>query len=664
MEKVAKMRRYRTADVKGSQFFSGSTKNEDFAKRDLELSGLDLDDIEGYAPVALNLIEGAVAGYQIPYYDLQGRPLVTSEGFLSYYRVKLDYPKGVKGQKYTAPSNEAAAKHGVPGSPPYIPPIIHSMPSEELICAEGEKKCASVIKHMSLPSFGIGGCQNWRDPDGNGRPHPWILELIRMRGVTHLKIIPDSDILSNFLVKQAYGTFASAIARCTDGKVQVTILNPPGKIDDLLVEWGEERVKHWNDMSTLDPGDLVESIKSLIPQYGLMFKPDAKGNPIVDQNSSNVMRLMRDHPAIPPIWLNEDNNHIMISDDKSVPNFTDMSLANFFQHNLGFNKVTDNFIHNCIITIAQENRKSPFLNKIREQDWDGVERLDGWLSSYWGVEDSAYTREVAAKWLISACARLDKPGTKIDWMMIAIGAQSTGKTTMPSILFPDNSLTLYGEHNDKDFHMLLHSKLVVGFDELDSFGRKEASNLKAMITRNEDAFRPPYGTTTQSFPRRFTLYGCGNKYEFIQQDDSGYRRYAVIEVTQLLDFARLIADRWQIWAEAWQRYQTGEVEFWKVDGASEEALKYVAPNMFEEKIQAWIETHRRPSFNKSSINFKDGYLWFTVAELLHDLQEDDKRQREAAGILRHIEDVVVSKYPISGPAGGPVKKRYYRIPQV
>jgi Virulence-associated protein E-like domain len=655
METVVKIRKYRTLEPKNAEFFTtDSSKNVKFTIDDLAKSGLTPEDMDIYPTSVVNLADGAVAGYQIPYYDLKGQILKTSDNYLTMYRTKFDYPIGVKGPKYLGPSTEALAKVQLPSSIPYIPPQIHALNGTELICAEGEKKTASIVKLLQLPTFGIGGCQMWRDPDGSGRPHPWILELLRNRSADTLIIVPDGDI-ARYDISTAYGTFARALEY--EG-FTVHITYPPGKIDDLLVQWGSDRIANWASIPKRSAQDLVQSPKSLITRYSLAFKADAKGNPSVHQHTSNIMRLMGEHPAFPKVWLNEDNNTIMLDDDLNVPNKTDMDLANYFQYNLGFEKVTDRIIHNCVLSLARTNKKSPFLEYIKGLDWDGKLRLDNWLTEYWGVEQNSYTSEVGSKWLVSACARMDKPGTKIDWMMITIGKQGTGKTSMPKIFFGENYHPLYGEQNDKDLHMLLHSHLCIGFDELDSFGKRESSNLKAMITRSTDAFRPPYGVSVETFPRRFTLYGCGNKYEFLQHDGSGYRRYAVVEITRSLDFGRLESDRSQIWAEAWYRYQTGGVKYWEVSGASEQAERYTVPDALGEKVTGWIEGEKS---KKQSSMISNGVLYFTIGQLLSGIEEPDHKSKEIAGMIRSIPGIEFPKYAITGPLGGPVKKRYYKV---
>lgn len=659
MDNVVKIRRYRTHDTGGvSQFIpSTSTKNSQFEASDLAKSGLSPDDMETHASGLIKLVDGATAGYVIPYFDLKGKPLTDASGGLSMWRTKYEYPLGVKGPKYLGPNAEQLGKSGLSVCLPYVPPRIHEadMQSKEIICAEGEKKTAAIIKLLRLPAFGIGGCQMWRDPDGSGRPHPWILELLRNRGVEKVIIVPDGDI-QRYDIATAYGTFTRALESA--GGVRVEILHPPGKIDDLLVEWGPARNDNWNGIPKLGSDDLVQSTRSLINQYALAFKSDAKGNSVVYQHTSNIMRLMSEHPAFPRAWLDEDINTVMMGENKTEPHKTDMDVANYFQYNLGFHNVTDKLVHNCVMSLARTNRKSPFLDWVRSLEWDGQDRLGSWLNEYWGAENSEHTREIGLKWLVSACARMDKPGTKLDWMLITIGPQGTGKTSMPFIIFRQQARIVSGEQNDKDLHLLMHSSLCAVFDELDSFGRKEASSLKAMVTTHEDAFRPPYGISTEVFPRRFTLYGCGNRYEFLQHDPSGYRRYAVVEVPQLLDFKRLQDDCPQLWAEAWHRYNNDKIEYWRIENANAEAQKHVIPNLLEEKIVNWIEHEK---FSKQGTNVKDGFLWFNMTTILSGIKLEANVQN--TNLTREISQIIkaLGAERTNGTGPGGQRGRWYKV---
>lgn len=639
-----------------SQFFKiDESVNVGFMNDDLRKSGLLPDDVFAYTTPMLRK-EGSSAAYGIPYFGLDGRALVDKDGFPVMWRARFKISEYDNSSRYTQPNAEQLLKYNLPSHVPYINPAIFKIEGDTLVCCEGEKKTVSVLKLLGLPAFGIGGCHMWRDPDKSGSIHRWILSLAEMRNIRKFLIIPDGDVM-RYDICSAYGTFAHCL-RAAD--YQVEIVATGGKIDDLLVEWGSGARANFDGLPRIDPATLVQSPDHLARRYNLAFRQDSKGTITVLQHTANIMKLMEEHDAFPKFWRNTDTNRVMVGEVAAQPDLTEMEIANYFQHNLRFDKVTSRVVYQCIQAMAKKNSRSPFLEYVRSRHWDGKPRLDTWLPRLWGTVDNDYIREISAKWLVSACARLDKPGTKIDWMMIVIGPQGTGKTSMPGLLFKGMNITLYGEHNDKDLHMLLHSALCVGFDELDSFGKRESSNLKAMITRNEDAFRPPYGASVEIFPRRFTLYGCGNRYEFLQHDPSGYRRYAIVEVARLLDFSGLEAERDQLWAEAWHKYQEGGVKFWEVESASENARKYVIPSIIEDQVIAHLESWK---VDKLGNMVKDGILYFTMVQLLMAMgMEKEGRNphvtREVSAILRSLG---VKQSNGTCPVGK-IRGRYYEVP--
>jgi hypothetical protein len=635
MAQVARFRRFKIPALT-TQFFSiDDSRNETFAEEDLARSGLTMEDLEAYTSAGTRTKEGSEASYCIPYFDLKGRPLTDAEGYPAMYRVRMKFPEFSREQRYTQPPAEQLAKLGLPPYIPYVLPKFHDITGEEIICAEGEKKAASIIKLLNLPAFGIGGCWLWRNPDGSGGIHPWIRDLIRTRGATTVTIVPDGDI-RRYDIAQAYGNFARALEN--EG-VRVKILEPPGKIDDLLVQWGAAAREGWGGIEPLSPEHLVQSPASLIKEFGLAFRAGADGKPpTVHQHISNVLRLMEEHNAFPKVWRNLDINRTMVGESVAEADLTEVQICQYFQHNLGFDKVNPQLILKAVQALAKKNARSPFLEYVRGIQWDGIPRLATWISRLWGIEDSDYIREISSKWLISACARMDKPGTKIDWMLVAVGPQKTGKTTMPKIMFKDHVTSIYGDQNDKDLHLLMHSALCVGFDELDTFSRRESSMLKALITRNEDAFRPPYGASVEVFPRRFTLYGCGNCHDFLQYDASGYRRYAVIEVPRILDFDGLASERDQLWAEAWQLYRNGGIDFWEVADAGKEAERFVISNPMEDKIEEFLA---RKQVEKCGGSSSGTTVYFKMGELLMHLELE--KEYGSSAKIRDIASILTAK---------------------
>lgn len=594
-------KRFRTYQSLGldTEFFKGdSTLNRAWATADLAKSGLSVDDIVADCPTTLKLPEHATAGYHIPYWGLDGKPLVDKNGVLTMRRTRFRYPEWYKGQRYDQPSAAELLPYNLPGHLPYIHPIIQEMDSDTLVIAEGEKKAVSIIKHRGLPAIGIGGYQMWRDPMDSNSVHRWIIQVLA-RGYTKVIIVPDADLF-RYDICAGYGTHANALIRLG---YSVEILNPPDKIDDLLCAWGEGAAEGWEGIPRVTADRLGESISSLATRFSLGFRKSDKGTITVHQNSANITTLLKEHPAFPPIWLDLDKLLPMVGDVAVQSNLQDMQIANHMQHYFQMDKVTNTTVRACIAGLCVANRKSPMLERIQHLAWDGKKRLDTWLTDYWGVEDSPYLREIAVKWLVSACARLAEPGCKVDWMFITIGPQGTGKSSMPRMLYGDNVLILYGDNGDKDMKQLVNSRLCVCFDELDSFSRKDQEFLKALISTQEDDFRLPYGAVVERFQRRNVLYGSGNNPTFLQSDPSGYRRYAIIEVNQKLDFHGLKAAADQLWAEAWMRYQQGGVNYWEVSEASERAKNFVHETPMEAAIGEILDERTKATkFSKEPVD--------------------------------------------------------------
>jgi hypothetical protein len=79
-------------------------------------------------------------------------------------------------------------------------------------------------------------------------------------------------------------------------------------------------------------------------------------------------------------------------------------------------------------TVAQIRRFHPVRNYLDQLQWDGVPRIDQWLTLYLGVEPSEYTNAIGARWLIQAVARIYRPGAKADCILILEGPQGIKKS--------------------------------------------------------------------------------------------------------------------------------------------------------------------------------------------------------------------------------------------
>lgn len=191
--------------------------------------------------------------------------------------------------------------------------------------------------------------------------------------------------------------------------------------------------------------------------------------------------------------------------------------------------------------------------------WDGTDRLDTMLIRWMGAEDTEFNRAAARKWMCAAVARIYEPGRKFDNMLVLVGQQGIGKSSLARALsrgwFTDSIQRLDG----KDAYESLRGVWIVELAELAATKRSETETIKNFISKAEDTYRPAYGRHTVVFPRQCLFYGTTNDPDFLK-DKSGNRRFWPVEVSGF-DNGRLQGleeEVGQLWAEAVVRYRAGE----------------------------------------------------------------------------------------------------------
>lgn len=215
----------------------------------------------------------------------------------------------------------------------------------------------------------------------------------------------------------------------------------------------------------------------------------------------------------------------------------------------------------AVQAIASLHPFHPVRSYLRSLRWDGTPRLDGWLCDLFGVEDTPLTRAFAAMFLISAVARVMKPGEKADHMLILEGEQGLKKSSGLAALMPDPRWFLddLGEIQGKDAAERLQGKWLIEVSELDALSRAEATRVKSFISRQVDDFRPAYGHWSKRFERQCVFAGTTNEDHYLK-DATGGRRFWPVRATRI-DLAGVAAQRDQLWAEALARYEDG-AQWW------------------------------------------------------------------------------------------------------
>lgn len=218
-------------------------------------------------------------------------------------------------------------------------------------------------------------------------------------------------------------------------------------------------------------------------------------------------------------------------------------------------------IDDALALEMDRNSFHPIRKYLQSLSWDSTPRVDTMLIDYLGAKDNIYTREASRKMLTGAVARVMEPGCKFDLVLMLVGPQGAGKSTLIKRLgqrwFSDTFLSVQG----KEALEQIQGAWLIEIAELSGLKRAEVESIKHFISKQEDVFRPAYARASETFPRQCVFIGTTNDPEFLR-DPSGNRRFIPVDI----DHSRSSKDVFhipqedidQIWAEAFAIYQSGE----------------------------------------------------------------------------------------------------------
>jgi predicted P-loop ATPase len=335
----------------------------------------------------------------------------------------------------------------------------------------------------------------------------------------------------------------------------------------------------------------------------LKFDEDGGVRPIL----SNLILYLREHPAWKGVLgFDEFNLRVVIrkrppwgdeAPDAALADHHESHVRVWFEGEEDIIAAHGN-IGRAIQAAARANCFNPPRNHFDALApiWDDKPRADNWLSTYFHVDDTPYTRAVGLRWLISIVARIYRPGCQADHMLVLEGPQGQGKSTALRILaLRDEWFTDRLSHiSSKDAALELAGMLIVEIGELDALLRATASASKSYLTRRYDRYRPPYGKHPIRHPRQCIFAGTINPPAGgYLKDATGSRRIWPVYCNGKIDLEALARDCEQLWAEAIVRFKRGEK--WHLEtpelealATAEQALRYEADE-WQEPIEKYLK---------------------------------------------------------------------------
>ncbi|GIP57888.1 virulence-associated E family protein [Paenibacillus woosongensis] len=423
------------------------------------------------------------------------------------------------------------------------------------------------------------------DPVADGRTYN-LFDLVRVHKFGHLDEqvkdhTPDAKKPSHLAMEQ-WAAQRPEVKKLALAERQVDFAEMAAEFDDVEEDpeeddWETKLELHHKTGAPLPTAGNVE----LFLTYGVwrnVLAYDAFGNSEVIRRPLPWRDLERGGRTYEP-WLAAD----------------DKRLQHWFSKVHGINAAKT--IQNAFTEVVHRNTFHPIKTYVEGGSWDGVPRAERLFVEYLGAADTHYTRQVTRKMLLAAVTRLYRPGCKFDQMLVLVGPQGAGKSSLLAKLGRDWFSDSLRTFENKEAGEHLQNGWIFEIGELSAMKKTEVEEVKAFLSKTEDRYRVAYDRQVSEFPRKCVFFGTTNTRDFLR-DTTGNRRFWPVEVIP----DRAEKSHWdhlgdeevqQIWAEVLSWFKAGETL--ELDSeARTEAERQQAAHMEsdprEGMVQEWLES--------------------------------------------------------------------------
>lgn len=246
--------------------------------------------------------------------------------------------------------------------------------------------------------------------------------------------------------------------------------------------------------------------------------------------------------------------------------------------------------------------------------WDGTPRLENMLVEVFDEvrihgDLTERQRFCLLRWasqapLLGAVWRTYQPGYKNDCMVILVGSQGIGKSTIYRESFPPPWQRFWYRDNvslsasKQKWVEEMGSGVIVEVAEMSGMSRRDVAELKAALSSLFDVVRLAYGHHPIEKPRQYQMVGTTNVTEqgILPYDTSGNRRFFPVHVNGHPDHVNgyMRANREQLWAEAKAKYDDGEHAYMTFQ--MEQWAKETQADAMEDKISEFGRKVREGCF--------------------------------------------------------------------
>lgn len=263
----------------------------------------------------------------------------------------------------------------------------------------------------------------------------------------------------------------------------------------------------------------------------------------------------------------------------------------------------------------------------RVPEWDGVTRLETRIIELFECFDTDANRAVGKYFWLSLYNRIMNPGCLAPIVISLFGAQKAGKSRFSDAICQivmrnpkaqAVQLDLGGADRMEFLREMTGNAIIANVGEMTGFTRGDLNKTKAFVTRTSDNMHYKYEGHFEQL-RQWVTVMDGNKYEGMQRDDTGNRRFYPFFVGQLPD--KEGKPHWRDVFEA--DFDDFEEQFWQIMA----------------ECRAWMGEHGEYGYKKLVSETSSIVFAFSAEEMRRDRGtiRDDKLDAFLVPALRICE---------------------------
>jgi len=348
-------------------------------------------------------------------------------------------------------------------------------------------------------------------------------------------------------------------------KTRVSVYKTPDLIQATAVAETDKTIAAAQvnvQLHTEDGVDIPGNLQEIYASLGIMST--RQGAAVCNLN--NINRALSGLDRFKgSIWFDDFHRKFFTTLDSTEPHewldIDDLRLTNYLQERLGFLKVSDDLVNKAVRLFAKSDIRNEPRDWFETLVWDKKPRIESFFIDCAEAPDNDYVRAASRNFWVSMVARVYKPGSKVDNMVILEGGQGKFKSTLLATIggkWHSESSEAIGTSN---FYQSLNGKLIIEFADLSNWPKYDVDVLKKTITCRVDRYRAPYARNSEDFPRTSIFAGTTNESIYLR-DDTGARRFWPIQ-TGFIDIARTSELREQLFAEAVEAFKAG-ASWWEM----------------------------------------------------------------------------------------------------